>query len=440
MGAQRTLSQVTGCPGKVVGMSQFPTFPPPDSNPYESTQPLPSQASAAVPEAGSPPAPTTPPTPPRRGRTGFAAAVVGASLLVGGAAGVGGAAAWNAYDDPTLSSSASPGDRTTSEVVSTPDADAPAGSVEEVAASVLPSVVKLDVSGAQGAGSGSGIILSSDGQILTNDHVAEVAGDGGEITVSFNDGTKASAKVLGTDPLTDTAVLQAEGVSGLTPASIGKSANLDVGEQVVAIGSPFGLESTVTSGIVSALDRPVDVGSDGEGNSTTYPAIQTDAAINPGNSGGPLVDMDGNVIGINSSIRTASTGVVQEESGSIGLGFAIPIDSVLPIVEQLAAGETPTHARLGITVSDVADSTGAEVVEGAQIKEITDGSAAGSAGLEAGDVITKVDDRLISSADGLVATIRSYRPGDKVEVTYVRDGESATTTLTLDSDADQNAS
>ncbi len=421
-------------------MSQFPTFPPPDSNPYESTQPLPSQASAAVPEAGSPPAPTTPPTPPRRGRTGFAAAVVGASLLVGGAAGVGGAAAWNAYDDPTLSSSASPSDRTTSEVVSTPDADAPAGSVEEVAASVLPSVVKLDVSGAQGAGSGSGIILSSDGQILTNDHVAEVAGDDGEITVSFNDGTKASAKVLGTDPLTDTAVLQAEGVSGLTPASIGKSANLDVGEQVVAIGSPFGLESTVTSGIVSALDRPVDVGSDGEGNSTTYPAIQTDAAINPGNSGGPLVDMDGNVIGINSSIRTASTGVVQEESGSIGLGFAIPIDSVLPIVEQLAAGETPTHARLGITVSDVADSTGAEVVEGAQIKEITDGSAAGSAGLGAGDVITKVDDRLISSADGLVATIRSYRPGDEVKVTYVRDGESATTTLTLDSDADQNAS
>lgn len=422
-------------------MSQFPTFPPPDSNPYESTQPLPSQASAAVPEAGSPPAPTTPPTPPRRGRTGFAAAVVGASLLVGGAAGVGGAAAWNAYDDdPTLSSSASPSDRTTSEVVSTPDAGAPAGSVEEVAASVLPSVVKLDVSGAQGAGSGSGIILSSDGQILTNDHVAEVAGEDGEITVSFNDGTKASAKVLGTDPLTDTAVLQAEGVSGLTPASIGKSANLDVGEQVVAIGSPFGLESTVTSGIVSALDRPVDVGSDGEGNSTTYPAIQTDAAINPGNSGGPLVDMDGNVIGINSSIRTASTGVVQEESGSIGLGFAIPIDSVLPIVEQLAAGETPTHARLGITVSDVADSTGAEVVEGAQIKEITDGSAAGSAGLEAGDVITKVDDRLISSADGLVATIRSYRPGDEVKVTYVRDGESATTTLTLDSDADLNAS
>ncbi|GEP35937.1 hypothetical protein NSZ01_37050 [Nocardioides szechwanensis] len=428
-------------------MSQYPTFPPPDSNPYESTQPLPSASSAAT-GAGSPPDPTSPPTPPRRGRAGFAAAVVGASLLVGGAAGAGGAAAWNAYDDePALSSTVSPSDRTTSEVVSTPDSDAPAGSVEEVAAAVLPSVVKLDVSGAADeltgtteAGSGSGIILSSDGQILTNAHVAELAGEGGEITVSFNDGTKASARVLGTDPLTDTAVLQAEDVSGLTPATIGKSGNLDVGEQVVAIGSPFGLESTVTSGIVSALDRPVDVGSDGQGNSTTYPAIQTDAAINPGNSGGPLVDMDGNVVGINSSIRTASNGVMQEESGSIGLGFAIPIDAVLPIVEQLAAGETPTHARLGITVTDVADSSGAEVVEGALIDQISDGSAAGAAGLEDGDVITKVDDRMISSADGLVATIRSYRPGDDVTVTYVRDGESATTTLTLDSDADQDAS
>ncbi|MDP2772601.1 MAG: trypsin-like peptidase domain-containing protein [Nocardioides sp.] len=419
-------------------MSQYPTFPPPDSNPYESTQPLPT-SSAAAPAAGPPPAPTSPPTPPRRGRAGFAAAVVGASLLVGGAAGVGGAAAWNAYDEPAATSTADPTARTTSEVVSTPDIDAPEGSVEQVAASVLPSVVKLDVAGAQGAGSGSGIILSSDGQILTNAHVADAAGEGGEITVSFNDGTKASARILGTDPLTDTAVLQAEDVNGLTPATIGKSGDLDVGEQVVAIGSPFGLESTVTSGIVSALDRPVDVGSDGRGNNTTYPAIQTDAAINPGNSGGPLVDMDGNVIGINSSIRTTSSGVMQE-SGSIGLGFAIPIDAVLPIVEQLAAGETPTHARLGITVSDVADASGAEVVEGALIGEISDGSAAGSAGLEDGDVITRVDDRMISSADGLVATIRSYRPGDEVEVTYVRDGESATTTLTLDSDDDQDAS
>lgn len=424
-------------------MNDYPTTPPPASNPYEPARsPLPPPA-PAFPAAGTPPTPTPPPAPlqgPRRGRVGFAAAVVGASLLVGGAAGAGGAAAWNAYDDTGAGgASAAASERTTSQVVSTPDSAAPEGSVEQVASSVLPSVVKLDVSGADGAGSGSGIILSSDGQILTNDHVVEVAGEGGEITVSFNDGTKAPATVLGTDPLTDTAVIQAEGVSGLTPASIGESGKLDVGEQVVAIGSPFGLESTVTSGIVSALNRPVDVGSDGNGNSTTYPAVQTDAAINPGNSGGPLVDMDGNVIGINSSIRTASSGL-SEESGSIGLGFAIPIDSVLPIVEQMAAGETPTHAKLGVTVRDVANATGAEVTEGAQIGEITDGSAAKSAGLQAGDVVTRIDDQVITGSDSLVATIRSYRPGDEVEVTFERDGESQTTTLTLDSDADTSSS
>ncbi len=408
-------------------MNDYPTSPPPASNPFEPTRSLPPV----------PAFPTPPPAPlqgPRRGRVGFAAAVVGASLLVGGAAGVGGAAAWNAYDATGTGSSVSAGERTTSQVVSTPDLDAPAGSVQQVAASVLPSVVKLDVSGADGAGSGSGIIVSSDGQILTNDHVVEVAGESGQITVSFNDGSKARATILGTDPLTDTAVIQAEGVTGLTPASIGESGNLDVGEQVVAIGSPFGLESTVTTGIVSALNRPVDVGSDGNGNSTTYPAVQTDAAINPGNSGGPLVDMDGNVIGINSSIRTASSGI-GEGSGSIGLGFAIPIDSVLPIVEQMAAGETPTHAKLGVTVRDVANATGAEVTEGAQIGEITDGSAARSAGLQAGDVVTRIDGQVITGSDSLVATIRSYRPGDEVEVGFQRDGEAQTTTLTLDSDA-----
>ncbi|WP_193609600.1 S1C family serine protease [Nocardioides lijunqiniae] len=420
-------------------MNDQPPFPPPSHRPDEptdSTQPLP----FAVPPAAAPaPAPTSRPATRRRGRAGLAAASVGASLLVGGAAGVGGAAAFNAYDDDGggASSSATP-DRTTSQVADTPDSDAPAGSVEEVASSVLPSVVKLDVSGGQGAGSGSGIILSSDGQILTNNHVVELAGDDGRITVSFNDGTKASAEVLGTDPLTDTAVIQAQDVSGLTPATIGESDNLDVGEEVVAIGSPYGLESTVTSGIVSALNRPVDVGSDGEGNSTTYPAIQTDAAINPGNSGGALADMDGNVIGINSSIRSASNG--SGEAGSIGLGFAIPIDSVLPIVEQMADGETPTHAKLGVSVQDVADATGAEVTEGAQIGDVSDGSAAGSAGLETGDVITRVDDTVITGADSLVATIRTYRPGDEVTVTYERDGRSDTTTLTLDSDAERSSS
>jgi putative serine protease PepD len=299
---------------------------------------------------------------------------------------------------------------------------------------VLPSVVKIDVSSAQESGSGSGIVLSSDGQILTNNHVVEVAGDSGTISVSFNDGTSAPAKVLGTDPLTDTAVIKAEGVDDLTPITIGKSSDLRVGEGVVAIGSPFGLESTVTSGIVSALDRPVDVGSDTQGNSTTYPAIQTDAAINPGNSGGPLVDLNGHLVGINSSIRTSSSAVT-EQGGSIGLGFAIPIDEVMPIVKQMIDGQTPTHARLGISVSDVANRAGAQVTEGAQIQQVSNGSTADSAGLQEGDVITKVDDRLITGADSLVATIRSYRPGDEVTVTYEQDGDTHTAQLELDSDA-----
>jgi len=384
------------------------------------------------------------------------ALVLAGALVVGGGAGLGGAALWSALEDePTSGGTTS----TTAQVVDQGDADAPAGSVQQVAAKVLPSVVKIEVSSAQGAGSGSGAILSADGVILTNAHVVEGAGENATLRVDFSDGSHASATVLGSDPLTDTAVIKAEGVSGLTPITIGKSENLDVGESVVAIGSPFGLDSTVTSGIVSALDRPVNVGSDEEGNATVYPAIQTDAAINPGNSGGPLVDMTGSLVGINSSIRSTSSST-SEEAGSIGLGFAIPIDSVVPVIDQLRAGEQATHARLGITVSDVGAASSQQqqqpqdewgfglgqepeqqtpsqqaTTDGAQVVEVGQSSAAREAGLENGDIITGIDDRQIASADALIATIRTYRPGDEVEVTYLRDGKSHTTKLTLDSDA-----
>ncbi len=418
-------------------MSDYPTFPPPSSPPpprhegdtaHGDTQPL----------FFGPSGPPTSPLPRQRGRRGLAAGVVAVSLLVGGGAGIGGAAVYSALDDNGGSNAGESSAHSSTPVSTSQDTAAPDGSVEQVAATVLPSVVKLEVTGSRGEGSGSGIILTPDGQILTNDHVASLAGEDGEITVLFSDGTKATATMLGTDPLTDTAVLQAQDVSGLTPITVGQSANLDVGEEVVAIGSPFGLDSTVTSGIVSALNRPVDVGSDGQGNSTVYPAIQTDAAINPGNSGGPLVDMSGQLVGINASIRTSGSSM-GAEAGSIGLGFAIPIDEVLPIIDQMKNGEAPTHARLGITVGNVApapDLTGAEVTDGAQIQEITDGSAAGAAGLKSGDVITKIDDTVITGSDSLVATIRSYRPGDEVEVTYERDGAMKTTALTLDSDAE----
>jgi putative serine protease PepD len=369
----------------------------------------------------------THPREPRR-RTGLAAAVVATSLLVGGGAGLGGAAVWDATHDEPVSSARA--DSPTTSTVAQTRAPAADGSVESVAQKVLPSVVKIDVSGQEGSASGSGIILTDDGTILTNNHVVEMAENGGTLKVSFDDGTTADAEILGTDPLTDTAVIKASDVSGLTPATIGKSANLGVGEGVVAIGSPFGLDATVTSGIVSALNRPVNVGSDDQGNSTTYPAIQTDAAINPGNSGGPLVDMTGAVIGINSSIRTAASESPygsSGQSGSIGLGFAIPIDEVMPIVDQMAAGDTPTHARLGIRVADDED--------GAKIAQVTSGSTAAEAGIESGDVITAVDGQRITGADSLVATIRSYRPGDTVTVTWQRDGQSQDAQVKLDSDA-----
>jgi putative serine protease PepD len=407
------------------------------------TAPMPPNPPSWRPYAGSE-VPTAPPPPAPRGRRmAFAGTVVAASLLVGGGAGVGGAAAYTAWhdDDPSGSTSTS-STPTAARVVDTPDSPATDGSVESVAAKVLPSVVKIDVSGSQGAGSGSGIILTSDGQILTNNHVVELAADGGTLRVTLNDGSQAEAKVLGTDPLTDTALIQAQDVSGLTPATIGKSGDLAVGQGVVAIGSPLGLESTVTSGIVSALNRPVDVGNDGQGNSTVYPAIQTDAAINPGNSGGALVDLSGNVVGINAAIATAGQ-TMDGESGNIGVGFAIPMDEVMPIVDQMAKGETPTHARLGVSVGVAAGAQGQpgiESDEGAPIQLVNAGSTAEKAGIREGDVVTKVDDHLITDADSLVATIRSYRPGDEVTVTYVRGGETRTAELTLDSDSEASNS
>lgn len=415
--------------------------PGPETSPHDETrsydlgpQPAWTPGDETAARAPVPPAPA-PSAPPARGRKGFAAAVVAASLVVGGAAGFGGAAAWSAFDDDPASSGNDPA-VTTSEVVDTPEGELEPGSVQDVAETVLPSVVRIDVRSGQGGGSGSGIVLSSDGQILTNEHVIAAAGEGADITVSFDDGSRASATVLGSDPLTDTAVIQAEGVEGLTPATIGKSEDLRVGQAVVAIGSPFGLDATVTSGIVSALDRPVGVASDASGDATIYPAIQTDAAINPGNSGGPLVDTFGNVVGINSSIRTS--GSSSGAGGSIGLGFSIPIDEVLPIVEQMAAGEEPTHARLGISVSDAGiteGQSGAEAVIGALVREVGEGSTAGAAGLETGDVVVRVDDTMITGSDSLVATIRSYRPGDTVTLTFVRDGEERSVELELDSDA-----
>jgi putative serine protease PepD len=378
-------------------------------------------------------------TPPRRepsrprSRT---AGLLVAALLVGTAGGVAGAVGYDAANGDGSSSNASEPLQTSSTSSSggSGSAGASKGSVEAVAKAVLPSVVKINVEGQQGSGSGSGIILSSDGEILTNNHVAEVAQNGGKMSVNFNDGSTAAATIVGTDPVTDLAVIKAEGVSGLTPAKIGNSNDLAVGEEVVAVGSPFGLDATVTEGIVSSLNRPVTVseGASAGGTETAYPAIQTDAAINPGNSGGPLVNLAGQVVGINSSIYSTSSSMGGGQAGSIGLGFSIPISKVLPVVEQLRQGETPTHARLGVTVptQQVQNTT-----DGATIQSVGADTAAAKAGLKAGDVVTKVDDEQITSSTSLIATIRGYRPGDTVTLTVQRGDQTLTLKATLDSDA-----
>jgi putative serine protease PepD len=368
--------------------------------------------------------------------------VVGAALLVGalagGATGVAGAALLNnSSTASTLAADASAGPLSVSNGADSSAAHR--GSTEAAAAAVLPSVVKIYASSPTASGSGSGIILTKGGQILTNNHVVELALGGGRLAVSFNDGTTARATIVGRDPLTDLAVIQAKTAKTLTPATLGNSASLRVGEPVVAVGSPFGLESTVTTGVVSALDRPVITQGEAPGDPTTvFPAIQTDAAINPGNSGGPLVDSSGQVVGINSAIKTdSSTAGVQ--SGSIGLGFAIPVNEALPIVEQLRRGETPTHARIGVSVGDATDKVG--LPAGALVGAVDPNTAAERAGLHKGDVITRLDNHLITNADSLVSTVRSYRPGDAVTLTVTSStprgkptGGSRTVKVTLGSD------
>jgi putative serine protease PepD len=406
-------------------------YPPPGPTP-----PRPSNASGPLMTPGGgggfghaapPPLYAAQPRRPRRARS--AAALIVAAVLAGGLAGVAGAAGYNAVNEPVTrpvvdSLQGSPASADTG-------SPAPDGSVEDVANDVLPSVVKIDVTSGSQQGSGSGIILSSDGTILTNNHVVEVAEDGGNLAVSFNDGTTASAEIVGTDPLTDIAVIKAEGVSGLKPATLGRSGQVDVGEEVVAVGSPFGLESTVTSGIVSAIHRPVSAGEATGAQSTVFPAIQTDAAINPGNSGGALVNSDGEVIGINTAIR--STTNLTGEAGSIGLGFAIPIDEAAPVAQQLVNGQDPTHARLGVTVGTPENEEG--LPGGAVVRSVADDTAAADAGLQQGDIITRIDDTIISSSDSLVAMVRTYRPGDQVQLTVLRDGAQQKVTLELGSDA-----
>jgi putative serine protease PepD len=385
--------------------------------------------------AGGPP-PPQPGIPRKRSRAG--ALAVGALAIAVVSAGIGGAAASVIAHNGQLPSIAD-GTSLGGAAPSVPAANAPVGTVEQVAAKVVPSVVMLETDLGRESEEGSGIILSSDGLILTNNHVVATAANPGhpapphapppegapprepdserpsatpKTTVTFSDGRTAEFTVLGADPTTDVAVVRVKGVSGLTPITLGSSANLRVGQPVMAVGSPLGLEGTVTTGIVSALNRPVSTTGETGNQNTVLDAIQTDAAINPGNSGGALVNMSGQLVGVNSAIATLGGDSSDAQSGSIGLGFAIPVDQAKRIADELIKTGTASHASLGIQVTNDKGTPGAKVVE------VVPNGAAAAAGLPSGVVVTKIDDRPVNSADGLVAAVRSKAPGEKVTLTF----------------------
>ncbi|RVW03153.1 trypsin-like peptidase domain-containing protein [Rhodococcus xishaensis] len=356
---------------------------------------------------------------PRRvGRTALVAGAIALAVLSGGIGGVVGSLATsnNVSTAPVTNALEAP--KPPMSNAST----APADSIEAVAAKVVPSVVQIQVSGSRGQGEGSGVVLSSDGLIMTNNHVVSGGGPGSQLVVAFSDGTTAPATLVGADPTSDIAVIKADGKSGLTPIELGSSDSVAVGEQVLAVGSPLGLAGTVTSGIISAVDRPVSTSGEAGNQNTVIDAIQTDAAINPGNSGGALVNMDGQLIGVNTAIATAGG-----QGGSIGLGFAIPVDQARRIADELSKTGTATQPIIGVQVSARGTDS-----DGAVVLDVTPGGPAEKAGIPPGAVVTKVDDRVVTTGDSLIAAIRSHAPGDTVTVAYKdRSGDMKTVDVQL---------
>jgi S1-C subfamily serine protease len=341
------------------------------------------------------------------------------ALLVGGAGGLVGRFTADGADgltdpDPTIAQTVDARER-------------PPGSVADIAARTVPAVVSFEIRVGEEGGTGSGVVIDPSGYVLTNNHVVAPAAEvsGAQIEAVFHDGTRAAARIVGRDPKTDLAVVKVE-VANPVVATFGRSADLVVGDGVIAIGSPLGLVGTVTEGIISAVDRPVRLDGAGTDSSAVIDAIQTDAAINPGNSGGPLVDSTGAVVGINTAIRSIGMG----EGGSIGLGFAIPIDDARGIAEELIRSGAVRHAEIGINARSVSDGT----TDGAQVQNVQQGGAAEVAGIVEGDVIVRIGGRPIAGADELVVAVRERNPGDTVEVELVREGRPITVTVVLASD------
>jgi putative serine protease PepD len=404
------------------------------------------------------------PTPPKkRGGAGIVIAAAAVAAIVGGASGAGIAVAVDAHNNTNSAiSSAGP----TSITVNDPKN---ATAITAVVAKASPSVVTINVAASDEGGTGSGIVLTADGYVLTNTHVVTLDGDTAKTTVQVetNDGRILDAKVVGTDPIDDLAVIKLQNVSGMQPAQFADSSKLNVGDTAIAIGAPLGLSGTVTNGIISALNRSITVASaavpsggessggdsggsgsspfnfwnfgDGNGDgsgggssqdpSTTAPTtialsvIQTDAAINPGNSGGALLDSNGRVIGVNCAIASAGASSTDgSQTGSIGVGFAIPSNAALRIANDIIKNGSATHGLLGATVQDVtsAGSATTSKVVGAKIASVTAGGAASKAGIHAGDVVTNFNGIPITGATDLTAQVRVLEAGAKASITYVR--------------------
>ena len=437
----------TQAPATQAPASQYPTqpvpYPPPaqhpgGDNPFAS----PASAGGTDVQTGGDGGPGTGGTG-RRGGPGWlgAGAIALVAALVASLLSVG-LVQWRGGSDASSNASAITGGSSqpqvkapvTSSGVTNPDWAAVAKAVE-------PSVVSVQVTGQGGSGEGSGVVLDTAGKVLTNNHVVS-AGQNGQIRVVLSDGRSYPARIVGTDPSTDLAVIQVQNApTGLTPATIGNSDEVAVGDPVMAIGNPLGLSDTVTTGIVSALNRPVttDASQSNQnpfsgGQSATEQvvtnAIQTDAAVNPGNSGGALVDAQGRVIGITSSIASLGASA-SGQAGSIGLGFAIPSNEAKDVAAQLVDGGKVQHSYLGVTLSqDTVKVDGAER-DAAVIASVSSGAAADKAGLKDGDAVIAVDGEAVNSATSLVAQIRERRAGTKVELSIVRSGTMQKVQVTL---------
>jgi putative serine protease PepD len=441
----------TGTPQPGYGVPPRPTYagqPAGASFGAASTQPTLPLSSGATPE------------PARRsgGGAGKVVALIVAAALVGGGAGLGGAYAgvqlWGGS-----STSAVAGPQTVT--VNNPDS---VTATAAIAAKVVPSVVTISASAGSSGGTGSGVILNKDGYVLTNTHVVTLDGQSGDakISATTSDGRVFDATIVGTDPTYDLAVIKLDNPSNLTPIEWGDSDKLNVGDATVAVGAPLGLSNTVTTGIVSALNRSIQVASSaapegdsgeqapqqGQGESPFFfdfgqgqqqsgatesisiAVIQTDAAINPGNSGGALVNGEGKLIGINVAIASAGGSSSGGQSGSIGVGFSIPSDIAKRVSQEIIDNGSATHGLLGASVQPASSVQGATIA-GAYLAEVSSGGAAEKAGLRKGDIVTEFNGKPITDATDLTAQVRALAAGSQASLTYVRGGSSQTAEVTL---------